>query len=219
MGYLNNQIVTVDAILTKKGRELLARGDGSFRITQFALADDEIDYSLYNPDHEDGETFFGQAIENLPIIEAMPDESRVMKSKLVTLPRGTSRIPQVSIGRTTISLNQGETLVIRPETFNFQGNTSIFETSGYVATVADARLLRSITGAGIATEEVQRLNQTQSIGTIVSRTVIGSTFTLVATALSDLFGINETTIVTTLTVFGRDSGAQITVPLRINKTN
>jgi len=44
MGYLNNAVVTVDAILTTKGRELLARGDGSFKITQFALADDEIDY-------------------------------------------------------------------------------------------------------------------------------------------------------------------------------
>jgi hypothetical protein len=51
MGYLNNTVVTVDAILTKKGRELLARGDGSFKITQFALADDEVDYTLYNPDH------------------------------------------------------------------------------------------------------------------------------------------------------------------------
>ena len=39
MGFLNNNAVTVDAILTKKGRELLARGDGSFRITQFALSD------------------------------------------------------------------------------------------------------------------------------------------------------------------------------------
>ena len=48
MGYLNNQVVTVDAILTKKGRELMARNDGSFQITQFSLADDEIDYTLSN---------------------------------------------------------------------------------------------------------------------------------------------------------------------------
>jgi len=54
MGYLDKSIITVDAILTKKGRELLARGDGSFKITQFALADDEIDYTLYNPSHPSG---------------------------------------------------------------------------------------------------------------------------------------------------------------------
>jgi len=59
MGYLNNQVITVDAILTKKGRELLARNDGSFRITQFAVSDDEIDYTLYNPTHPSGSTYYG----------------------------------------------------------------------------------------------------------------------------------------------------------------
>ena len=59
MGFLNNTTVTVDAILTTKGRELLARGDGSFSITQFALADDEIDYTLYNPNHPSGSAFYG----------------------------------------------------------------------------------------------------------------------------------------------------------------
>ena len=62
MGYLNNSVVTVDAILTKKGRELLARGDGSFKITQFALADDEIDYTLYNPSHPSGSAYYGESI-------------------------------------------------------------------------------------------------------------------------------------------------------------
>ena len=46
MGYLNNTVVTIDAILTDTGRQLLAQNDGQFRITQFALADDEIDYTL-----------------------------------------------------------------------------------------------------------------------------------------------------------------------------
>ena len=59
MGYLNNKTVTVDAILTKKGRELLARNDGSFRITQFSLSDDEVDYTLYNPNHPSGSAFYG----------------------------------------------------------------------------------------------------------------------------------------------------------------
>ena len=73
MGYLNNQVVTVDAILTTKGRELLSRGDGSFKITQFALADDEIDYMQYNPDHPSGSAYYGEAIENMPLLEAFPD--------------------------------------------------------------------------------------------------------------------------------------------------
>ena len=60
MGYLNNSVVTVDAILTKKGRESLAKNDGSFQITQFALADDEIDYTQYNPNHPSGSSYYWQ---------------------------------------------------------------------------------------------------------------------------------------------------------------
>ena len=93
MGYLNNQVVTIDAILTKKGRELLARGDGSFNITQFALADDEIDYTMYNPTHPSGAAYYGEAIENMPLMEAFPDETQIMKYKLATLPRGTAKMP------------------------------------------------------------------------------------------------------------------------------
>ncbi len=54
MGYLDNSSVTVDAILTLKGRELLAKGGDAFKITQFALGDDEIDYSLWNPKARNG---------------------------------------------------------------------------------------------------------------------------------------------------------------------
>ena len=57
MGYLDNSSITVDAILTKRGRELLARNDGSFNITQFALGDDEIDYTLFNENHPNGSQF------------------------------------------------------------------------------------------------------------------------------------------------------------------
>ena len=63
MGYLDNTTITVDAVLTKKGREALARQDGSFKITQFALADDEIDYTLYNENHPNGSAYSDEAIE------------------------------------------------------------------------------------------------------------------------------------------------------------
>ena len=85
MGYLSNTELTVDAILTKKGREKLAAG-GGLNITQFALADDEIDYNLYEPAHPLGSAYYDAAIKNIPVIEASPDETQVMKYKLVTLP-------------------------------------------------------------------------------------------------------------------------------------
>ena len=98
MGYLDNSSITVDAILTKRGRELLARGDGSFSITQFALADDEIDYTLFNEDHPNGSQYAGEAIENMPLLEANPDENKIMVHKLVTFPRGTTKISETVRG-------------------------------------------------------------------------------------------------------------------------
>ena len=56
MGVLDNTTITVDAILTKKGRELLAQGEGKFKITKFKL-DDEIDYGLYDITHLMVQTF------------------------------------------------------------------------------------------------------------------------------------------------------------------
>ena len=137
MAILNNTTVTVDAILTKKGRELLARNDGSFQITQFSLADDEIDYTLYNPTHPSGSAFYGEAIEAMPMLEAFPDESQIMRYKLVTLPRGTSKLPVISLGYNTISLRQGASLTITPQTLNYLGATSTFEANGYTATISD----------------------------------------------------------------------------------
>jgi hypothetical protein len=131
MGYLNNQVVTVDAILTKKGRQLLAQNDGSFRITQFALADDEIDYTLYNPTNNSGSAFYGEAIDNMPLLEAFADESQTMKYKLATLPRGTAVLPVLDLGFSSISLKQGASLALTPQTLNYLGNASAFETSGY----------------------------------------------------------------------------------------
>ena len=218
MGYLDNSIVTVDAILTKKGRELLARGDGSFKITQFALSDDEIDYTLYNPQHPSGSAFYGEAIENMPLLEAFPDETQIMKYKLTTLPRGTSKLPVLDLGYSSITLKQGASVAITPQTLNYLGATTVFETDGYTATIADVRVLNSYTGVGINTEDAERLNSTTTVGTNVSKTVIGTTVNLVATAVNTLFG-SRTQLNTTITVVGRGSGARLTIPVTITKTN
>jgi hypothetical protein len=216
MGYLNNNTVTVDAILTKKGRELLARNDGSFRITQFSLADDEIDYTLYNPNHPSGSAFYGEAIQNMPILEAFPDETQTMKYKLLTLPRGTAKLPVLEVGYTTITLKQGASLSITPQTLNYLGTDSTFEASGYTATIGDSRTLSNFAGVGVNTTNAAQLNSTTTVGTNVSRTVIGTTINLTATTVNTLFGTSNT-LNTILTVTGRDSGARLTIPLNITK--
>lgn len=217
MGYLNNTVITVDAILTKKGRELLARGDGSFKITQFALSDDEIDYTLYNPTHPSGSAYYGEAIDGMPLLEAFPDESQIMKYKLVTLPRGTAKLPVLNLGYSSVVLKQGASLAITPQTLNYLDNEQVYETSGYSATIADVRLMSSYSGMGINSEAAVAQNATTTLGTNVSKTVIGSQINLKATTVNTLFG-NQTSLVTTLTVVGLDSGARITIPVTINKT-
>lgn len=220
MGYLNNQVVTIDAILTKKGRELLAKGDGTFKITQFALADDEIDYTLYNITHPSGSAYYGEAIENMPLLEAFPDETQIMKYKLATLPRGTAKMPIISLGLESVVLKQTAATQITPQTLNYLDNNRTSEPSGYVFTISDVRLMNAFTATGIDTPAAQALNTTNSTvtnGTNVSKTVIGTTLSLRATGVNTLFG-SQTALYATLNVIGRDSGARIQVPIVVNKT-
>ena len=121
MAYLDNSTITVDAILTKKGREKLAAGQG-LNITQFALGDDEVDYTLYEPAHPKGSAYYDAAIKAIPITEASPDETQVLKYKLVTLPKGTKKIPQVEFGIPSISVNQNSGQVSLTPTTSPAGN-------------------------------------------------------------------------------------------------
>lgn len=216
MGYLNNQVITIDAILTTKGRELLARNDGSFRITQFALADDEIDYTLYNPTHPSGSAYYGEAIENLPLLEAFPEDQQMVKYKLVTLPRGTAKLPILDLGYTAITIKQGASLAVTPQTLNYTGGSNN-EASGYSFTISDIRLMNTFTATGIQTTEAVAANTTTTVGTNVSKTVVGTTLSLTATTLNTLFGATNTALYATLTVTGRDSGARLTIPVTVNK--
>lgn len=213
MGYLDNSSVIVDAILTKKGRELLSRQDGSFRITQFALADDEIDYTLYNENHPNGSAFYGEAIENLPLIEAIPNENNTMVSKLTTLPRGTTKIPILSLQSNNITVGRSANFTITPTTLNFDTTVE----SGYIFTIADRRLIQ----AGQTTEANVSAANPRSIpytGTALSQTFTGQSFTGTALAGTTLFGSNAA-LATSITIIGLDTGARSTVTLTVNKNS
>jgi hypothetical protein len=215
MSYLDSVSTTVDAILTKKGRELMA--NGAFNITQFALADDEIDYSMYATNHPSGSAFYGEAIQNMPLLQAIPDETNIMKYKLITLPRGTSKLPVINVGYSAISLKQAASIVINPSTLNYLGSNNTFEPSGYVCTIGDSRLLSTFTGIGIDTSNLSVNDLQSTVGGRLSKTQIGTSFTLMGTTIDTLFGSSNTSISTTITVMGRDSGARITIPITIIK--
>jgi hypothetical protein len=92
MGYLDKSTVTVDAILTKQGRKLLADGVG-LNIRWFTLHDVGINYTLWNPNHTSGSAFYGEAIEELPQLEALPHAEYLYRSRIYTAQRGTTRLP------------------------------------------------------------------------------------------------------------------------------
>jgi hypothetical protein len=203
MGYLSNTELTVDAILTKKGREKLAAGQG-LNITQFALADDEIDYSLYEPAHPLGSAYYDAAIKNMPVLEANPDETQVMKYKLVTLPKNTTRIPVVELGQLPFGLTQRSGEITLSPTTSPAGNRSL----GYTVVLSN-KAAGDIIGEGV-TSDVGSVPM--FIGDDVSATAA------IAKGISFKFIPNPSltsTIKTTITVYGNETGGSQTVPLTV----
>ena len=203
MGYLSNTELTVDAILTKKGREKLAAGQG-LNITQFALADDEIDYTLYEPAHPGGTPFYDAAIKNMPVLEANPDETQVMKYKLVTLPKNTTRIPVVEFGQVPQGLTQRSGEIILAPTTSGGGNRSL----GYTVVLSNKNA-GDIIGEGV-TSNVGSVPL--FIGDDVSATAVvskGQTFKFIPNPSL------TSTIRTTITVYGNETGGSQTSPLTV----
>lgn len=203
MAYLDNTEITVDAILTKKGREKLAAGDG-LNITKFALGDDEIDYTLYEPAHPKGSAYYDAAIKAIPVTEASPDETQVLRYKLVTLPKGTTKIPKVEFGVPSISVNQNSGQVTLSPTTSPSGNTQ----AGYTVILANKNA-GSIVGSGLAA------------GTATTPSFLGDEITATAaieTGLTFQFIPNPsitTTIRTTITVYGNETGGSQSIPVTV----
>lgn len=205
MGYIDgNGEIIVDAILTKKGRERLATGLG-IEITQFALSDDEIDYTLYEAAHPKGSAFYDAAIKATPILEASPIESQSLRNKLVTLPKNTTRIPIVTLGVDNIIVNQnsGE-VALTPSTTPTRNRTA-----GYTAVLANKEV-GTIVGEGL---NVSAGSTPIFLGDEVTSTA------QVTTGLEFRYIPNPSvtkTKQTTLTIYGNETGGSVTIPITIN---
>jgi len=209
MGYLNNSSVTVDAILTLKGRELLAKGGNAFNITQFALGDDEIDYNLWNIGHQEGTDYYGILIESMPVTEAIADGTQALRYKLVTLPKSTTQIPVVTVGNSSIVLvGPGDTAIISPNTSNLQGGNSTY---GYTAILADSD------AADISVTQPLQNSVLPSTGYVGSnednQSVAVAGFAFQISAKKQVLA-NKTS---TITIIGNETGGSTTVNLTVNK--
>jgi len=206
MAYLDNKTIIVDATLTKKGRELLAT-NGNLNITAFALADDEIDYGLYQPNHPQGTAYNDFALRNTPIFEAFFDETQLMKYKLVTLNQGRTQIPIILLNLDKISVPSTYTgdLSISPST-----NPAYNQILGYTAILANKNV-----GTLVATETVTSNTLSSTVATFsgvsaeTSQVVVGLKFKFIPNT-----GVGITTT-TNLTIIGNETGGSVTIPVTV----
>jgi len=207
MAYIDNQTITVDAILTQKGREILAR-NGNLNITSFALADDEIDYTLYQPNHPNGSAFYDIAIRNTPVFEPVSDETQVMKYKLVSLNQGVTSIPVISIAQDKISVSRDFTgnIIISPST-----NPAYNLTLGYTAILGNKNV------GVLIVDQANSINSVSStipafagdINTTSAQVVVGQSFRFLPNS-----SLGQTTS-TTLTIIGNESGGSLSIEVTV----
>ena len=207
MAYIDNQTITVDAILTGKGRELLAQ-NGNLNITSFALADDELDYTLYQPNHPNGSAFYDIAIRNTPVFEPVSDETQVMKYKLVTLNQGVASVPVISIAQDKISVSRDFTgnIVISPST-----NPAYNLTLGYTAILGNKNV------GVLVVQQSNSINSVSStiptfagdVNTTSAQVVVGQSFLFIPNS-----SLSKTTS-TTLTIIGNESGGSLSIEVTV----
>lgn len=207
MAYIDNQTITVDALLTQKGRQLLAQ-NGNLNITSFALADDEIDYTLYQPNHPQGSAFYDIALRNTPVFEPLTDETQVMKSKLVTLNQGVTSIPVISISQDKILITSTYTgdIIINPSTnptYNLQ--------LGYTAILGNKNVGLLIVQQTNAVNSVSNTVPTfaGNINIASAQVVVGNSFRFVPNS-----GLTATTT-TNLTIIGNESGGSTSIEVTV----
>ena len=216
MGFLDNTSITVDAILTNKGRELLARGQNEFKITKFALADDEIDYNLWDTSHPNGSNYYGAVIENMPLLEAFVDENQLMRYKLTTLPKETNKLPIWELPSPSLTFNgAGITQAVTPNTRNAPNETYTFTLfnadvanmsltgGGGGRRLPNGRLDQDFINAGATTPVF--MNEAERKRSI---SVVGKSVRVISRSLTTLTNTN-------LSVTGNSSGAQFTVAISV----
>lgn len=192
MGFLDSSSSIVTAILTRKGRELLAKNDGSFRIVKFAFGDDEINYQLYN-----AATDNDQDILNLPVLEPSSNELTALRYRLVSAPQGTIQVAYLVVAPTFLNL---QNMTIRSPRLPNVGTLSVQTTNGidtaYIATSRRANIC--VVRNPLATAEIDPgLGISSALITIQGGIQDGSTY---------------------IDIVGRDTGSVISIPVTNTST-
>ena len=216
MGYLDNTSITVDAVLTKKGREILKDG-GNLNIKSFTLSDTGVDYTLYNTSHPSGSAFYGEAIENLPMLEASVHAEYNLRNRLFTLNQNTIAMPALVVSG--VDTSGGRVVTFKETEKGFTGTALITvklvgypeDTGGYYAIVQDPQVV-TVTGTGV-TETPGTMSGTGMAGLLVEQDIpmarrydfAGPSFTLTAQQ------VNKDNRKTTVTIVQKETGAMFSL--------
>ena len=239
MGFLNHSTnnIIVDAVLTEKGRELLARSDRSFEIAYFKLSDDEVDYSLIT---KYGKVIGKEKIEkNTPIFEALTGEDTSLKypllnitnvSNLLHMPKilNASQSNSVLISSNSTQNNSQQTVNFKTSisgvTSNFSLTQKLVDYEFHI--VMNKNLLTITDNTGSEPDEYEEIivYKIVSRGDNNIREYIGQRFGDITIQVSGdftndlytLYGSSDGIIRTEVNVIGASSGATLTVPVNIS---
>jgi hypothetical protein len=214
MGFLNSTSQVVDAVLTVKGRQLLAQGVNALNITKFALGDDEINYALWNPNHISGSAYYGEAIMQIPVFEASTEESFGLRYKLITLPKDATGMPYISIQPVTVTnLTYQGSVIISPTLLNYSSDN-------FTAVLLDGRLATlTVETAPItqlhnsAKSAITDLKASYQYSTVITN---GKTFKLVGKTFNSAWYGGATSVNTVLYIFDNTTGASGNITVNRN---
>jgi hypothetical protein len=189
---------------------------------------------LWNPAHPLGSDYYGVVIENMPITEAVPDETQSMKYKLVTLPRGVKAIPFVRASATSLTVRPGDPQSFNIETFYYGGSNPGLDpilnaTAGYTVTLLDASYVTMLT-TGTTTEnnaQVIQTNNAMASRTATSESALvspgsnkGSRITITLETLPDVSRLEGTVTKTTkIIVTGNETGGRVVIPVTVRNAD
>lgn len=217
MGFHDNEERTVEAVLTNKGRKILSKGEGDFNITKFAVSDEGVDYTLYNPDHPSGSEYYAEEITNMPLIEAIPDETNIMKHKLVTLPRDATTMPRVTTSISSITVDQ----ISFEQTIDVQTVAEVSgfdnETYGYTAILSHKKL-GSITATQVAKNQDawEGSSEIEDILGNQSEAVVGTQFKFTGPDAPLMEGSTPSTYQGKILIIGNETGGQAEISVVVD---
>jgi hypothetical protein len=232
MGFLDHSTnnIIVDAVLTDRGRELLAAQNGAalsgFKIEKFSLSDDEVDYSLIQ---KYGRTVGKEKIiKNTPIFEAQTKAMLAQKYRMVSMGSPTQ------VYMPTLSVSPSGALSFNSTVSSITLNVSTAISAGRVVPpeivddefyVILPKKLLTIGQSPLDTDESTALE----ISTYAVRTAVNSLGqnTMVANinfvkqssiddTLFTVYGAGST-IKTMISIIGADSGARADISVSITK--